>query len=331
MVVGHRVHVDADLGQVRAFVAAADQLHFGRAAAELFLTQQALSKRIQRLERLLGAPLFARTGRSVRLTGEGERLLPYARDLLTTAAAAERAVHALSPPLRIDVWGQVQAPLRIVRELSGDLAVALSMRRSSASSITALLRGELDLAFVAVPECDAFPMEELATEEIYREPMALLVNLAHPLADRELCTADDLRAAGVWWPDVSSTPEIDWYVHRLAEAYGAPVTIAGSNLGFPHVIQTLHADPGRATVMGADWPLDGQPGVRRIPLHPVPRFPWSMAWRRRDRNPRLAAFVLRLRRTARQRGWLESDPERDWLPAPLGTPTLSGGEVAAGS
>jgi len=52
--------MELDLGQVRAFVVTAEQLHFGRAAARLFLTQQALSKRIRQLERSLGEPLFVR-------------------------------------------------------------------------------------------------------------------------------------------------------------------------------------------------------------------------------------------------------------------------------
>src|SRR5437773_6718267 len=102
--------MELDLTQVRAFVVTAEQLHFGRAAARLFLTQQALSKRIQRLEHSLGEPLFVRGPRGVELTEADHRFLPHARALL---AAAESA-RPVSWPLRLDVWGQVQAPLRIV-------------------------------------------------------------------------------------------------------------------------------------------------------------------------------------------------------------------------
>ena len=73
--------MDLDLTQVRAFVAAAEQLHFGRAAAQLFLTQQALSKRISRLERALGEQLFVRSARGVELSDAGRRFLPHARQL----------------------------------------------------------------------------------------------------------------------------------------------------------------------------------------------------------------------------------------------------------
>jgi DNA-binding transcriptional LysR family regulator len=70
--------MELDLAQVRAFVEVAEQRHFGRAAAKLFLTQQALSKRIQRLERTVGQPLLARGPRGVEPTAAGQRFLPYA-------------------------------------------------------------------------------------------------------------------------------------------------------------------------------------------------------------------------------------------------------------
>ena len=97
--------MDLDLAQVRAFVAAAEDLHFGRAAGRLFLTQQALSKRIARLERELGVALFTRQARAVRLTEAGHRFLAPARRALAEADRAVEAARDPGRPLRIDVWG----------------------------------------------------------------------------------------------------------------------------------------------------------------------------------------------------------------------------------
>src|SRR5829696_3445092 len=90
--------MELDLGQVRAFVVTAEQLHFGRAAGRLYLTQQALSKRIRQLERSLGEPLFVRGTRGVELTGAGHRFLPHARQLLDAADAAAQAAQPASWP-----------------------------------------------------------------------------------------------------------------------------------------------------------------------------------------------------------------------------------------
>ncbi|MET9474826.1 LysR family transcriptional regulator, partial [Streptomyces sp. NPDC002922] len=78
-----------DLDTVRTFVAAADAGQFQEAAAELAVTQQAVSKRIAALERTLGVRLFTRTARGAELTIDGQAFLPHARELLRVA---ERAV-----------------------------------------------------------------------------------------------------------------------------------------------------------------------------------------------------------------------------------------------
>jgi DNA-binding transcriptional LysR family regulator len=86
--------MDLDLAQVRAFVELAEQLHFGRAGANLFLTQQALSKRIRRLEQALGQQLVVRARPGVWLTEAGSRFVPYARRLLALAETASLAIRA---------------------------------------------------------------------------------------------------------------------------------------------------------------------------------------------------------------------------------------------
>src|SRR6478735_7618276 len=89
----------------RQFIAVADELHFGRAALRLHMTQPPLTQAIANLERLLGVRLFERTKRSVELTPAGQALLPEARELvaraLTLPAMARAAAHGEVGRLRL--------------------------------------------------------------------------------------------------------------------------------------------------------------------------------------------------------------------------------------
>ncbi|MER7273055.1 LysR family transcriptional regulator [Dactylosporangium sp. NPDC000244] len=141
--------MDLDLAQVRAFVAAARYGSMSGAAVELFLSQQALSKRIRRLEERLG-PLLVRLPDGVRPTEAGRRFLPAAQRLLDAAdAALDAARGATAGPLRVDVWGHAHEPLRLVRRFTDrhpDAAVELSMRRHLVQALAAVRRRELDVA-----------------------------------------------------------------------------------------------------------------------------------------------------------------------------------------
>src|SRR5258708_33462965 len=111
-----------ELRNVRAFVAVADERHFGRAAASLNLTQRALSLRIQVLEKEFGLQLFQRNAREVRLTPAGDALLLHARALVLEEDRALREmkdhVAGNAGRLRIaylNVWN-VGLPTQIVAE-----------------------------------------------------------------------------------------------------------------------------------------------------------------------------------------------------------------------
>jgi DNA-binding transcriptional LysR family regulator len=314
--------VDFDLGQVRAFVAVADQLHFGRAAAQLYLSQQALSRRIQRLEHHLGEALFTRDGRAVELTEAGRRFLPHARELLAVATGAAAATRLVTRPLRVDVWGQIHAPLLMIRQLAEavpGLLVETSMRRGLPLALEALRRGEVDVAFGRVRDLGVSWPQSLRHRLVQLTPSAAVVGAAHPLAGRSSISPADLAAAGseLWVQDSGTSPEVHGYLRRFAEWFGLPMHRTGSNLGIEQVLGELAASGTGACLLPAYLELPPGAGVRLLPVTgPVARFPWSVIWRADDRNPALAAFLRQLSELSRDERWTRFDPDSDWLPEP---------------
>ncbi|HEY4419844.1 MAG TPA: LysR family transcriptional regulator [Pseudonocardia sp.] len=305
--------VDLDLAQVRAFVAAADVLNFSRAAAHLHLTQQALSKRVQRLEHALGGALFSRTGRSVELTDAGRRFLPEARRLLVLAESA--TARNSNPRLRVDVWGQLLAPLRLVgRVLDADdgLEVEPSMRRGLAASTAALLRGEVDAAFGRVHDLGTPWPRSLRHALVHLDALGVLVRADHPLAGESLRPAD-LGGTALWAPATRDAPEFSGYIRRFAESFGARVDATGTNLGIDQVIRQLGERADMMTLVPASIPVRAESGYRVVRLvDPVPRYPWSVVWRRDDADPVLARFLHCLLEVGRADR--PFDARREWLP-----------------
>src|SRR5438045_6485281 len=102
-----------DLRRLRYFVAVAEELNFGRAAALLGIAQPSLSRAIQRLEAQLGVLLLERTTRHVALTAAGQTLLQQARTVLTASAAETR---------RTQRAGRSDSTLRVAVKPSGTVA-----------------------------------------------------------------------------------------------------------------------------------------------------------------------------------------------------------------
>jgi DNA-binding transcriptional LysR family regulator len=125
---------------------------FGRAASSMLVSQPAVSERIARLERAVGAELFTRGARGVTLTTAGERLFPYARRALGLLDEAAEAVQSLddAPPLRIAVhvtFAHRAVPL--VLDAIGDLRRRIKVRDAHSDEIIAmLLDGVADIGFV---------------------------------------------------------------------------------------------------------------------------------------------------------------------------------------
>lgn len=309
--------MDLDVPQVRGFVAVAERLHFGRAAATLFVTQQALSKRIHRLEQTIGEPLFVRDKRGVELSAAGARFLPYARELIAAVDAASVAARSNSQPLHIDVWGHLQAPLRLVSRLTRelpDLPFEMSMRRSLGAAADALNRGEIDAAFGRIHDlADPWPAQ-LASRLVYLERDAIALPAGHRFADAAVIQTTELRGECLWMPAAATPPEVMGFCRRFAEHFGMELHTGGHNMGPDHVLDTLRSEPTMCTLVGSDWTVPANTGVRIVQLEPRPCFPWSLVWRDNDPHPHLPRLLTFVEKSSRDERWLAYDPDLDWLP-----------------
>lgn len=176
-----------ELRHLRYFVAVAEELHFGRAAARLGIAQPPLSQQIQRLEEMLDTPLFERTSRRVSLTEAGRTLLDGARRLLMQAddlaETARRTGRGETGALTVAFAASVMflsLPGIIRRFRARYPQVHLELREMpTAMQLAALRTGEIDVGFVRQPGRD----DSLHIETMMEEPLLIALNKRHPLAN----------------------------------------------------------------------------------------------------------------------------------------------------
>ncbi|WP_086851488.1 LysR family transcriptional regulator [Amycolatopsis kentuckyensis] len=310
--------MDLDLAQVRAFVVTAEQRHFGRAAQTLFLTQQALSKRIKKLEDALATPLFLRTPRSVELTADGERFLPHARELVKVADAAVAAMGAEDRPLRLDLVDHRLSPMFLLRRLAAHepgLRIDRVAGRGFANAIDPLLSGELDAAFGRVTGCGRPLPDELEHRPVRLEPLVALLAPEHPLAVQDVLRLEELRADGIWLPGLGGPAEWLSYLHELCGEFGVPIDDSGVSYDLRHTLEQTRYGKRRVTLAGADMELAPDLNLKVLPFEPSPLFPWSLVWRRGKAHPALRRLLAVAGRTSREEDWCAYDPEHAWLPS----------------
>ena len=175
-----------ELRHLRYFIAVAEELHFGRAAERLRITQPPLSFQIQSLERELGVQLFVR-GRRVQMTEAGRALLAKAREAIEAADAAARAAQQASQTIngRLRVGypatGVFELPplaLRTFQERFPNVGVG-TVVASTGAHLEALRAEQLDVAFVRLGVLDR---ETMQFRTLQSEPLLLAVPEDHALA-----------------------------------------------------------------------------------------------------------------------------------------------------
>ena len=204
---------------LRYFLALAEELHFGRAAQRLSISQPPLSLNIQQLEASVGAQLFTRNSRGVQLTAAGQAFVPAARALLAQAGAAMREAREVAQgqagELQIGFAGTLLycgLPQVLQRFQDGHPKLRLVMRElSSSEQLSELVRDRLDVGFVHTPRVPP------GFEQILVASQAMVACLPqkHALAKARSIALQDLQGQAL--VVVSRTVSPDYHERILSE------------------------------------------------------------------------------------------------------------------
>jgi DNA-binding transcriptional LysR family regulator len=299
--------MDLDLRLLSGFVAVAQEGNFSRAAEQLHLTQPALTRRVRRLEEIVGAPLLRRTTRQVALTPAGEALLEPARRALDAAhdalEAARRAAHGAGGGLRVGLsvsgnFDIAPAILTGFQALHPEVELLVT-RAATAENVRALARREADIAFVRSP----LPEDPsgIAHEVLFTEPLVAAVPEAHRLAARAAVPRD----AAAREPLVITPRPLGPGAYDLITGYlwpGDPDPdrhIADHRPDEEMMVQAVAAGHGIAVLFKSRADTLSVPAVCYRPLDPPLLGELSLAWRADDPNPRLRAFRAAARHAVR--------------------------------
>lgn len=291
-----------ELRQLRQFVAVAEELHFGRAAERLNMTQPPLSQSIQWLERELGVQLFERTKRSVRLTSVGKQWLVHAKRVLDEAhalpATASRLARGDLGRLRVAFVSTADysvLPAIISRFRDAYPHVEVSLREATSNlQIDALLADEVDVGMVIVPP-PASLHQTLSYHPILREPLVAAVPSRWIEEEREGFSAQRLDPAAFFSAPLilfprASAPAFHDLVSGYFAAHGTAFSVFQEAIQMQTIIGLVACGMGVALVPQSMTRLQ-RTGATYLALSgPVPEVETGLLWRSRDRNAALANF-----------------------------------------
>jgi DNA-binding transcriptional LysR family regulator len=280
-----------DLHQLRCFVAAAEELHFGRAAQQLDMMPSALGRHVRMLEDDLGTRLLTRTTRSVALTDDGAAFLKQAHELLGQAdrlAASFRArARARAATIRVGAIdsaaaGLLPALLHDIRSQLPDVGVRL-VEDKTIRLLPRLLSGRLDLALVRPPESADKRLEFLF---LFHETAVVAVSERHAFAARPSLTIADLVDEPLIVPERRSRPHSHDLTMKLFAEAGLRAHVVQIADEKQTIVNLVAAELGVAIVPRWTSRMAAR-GVRYVPLatSAINKLPLAAAWTRGTRDP----------------------------------------------
>jgi DNA-binding transcriptional LysR family regulator len=296
--------MNLELRQLRYFVTVAEELHFGRAAIRLHMTQPPLSQTIQALEATLGTPLFARNNRNVALTPAGTAMLPEARrillqmqalpDLAQRAAAGEIGRLSLAFVSTAD-YSVLPAFLREFRAAFPQVQIDLREATSDVQ-LEDLLQGRIDAGLLIPPISDKVKID-LDYKAVLSEPLIVAAPQGlKALRDKKTVSIADLREQPLIIFPRRIAPALHDAILACFHEAGLTPHIEQEAIQMQTIVGLVSAGMGIALVPQSVSNLQ-RPGVEyRALAGKPPVVETGLAWRRDNHSPVLRAFLELLRK-----------------------------------
>jgi DNA-binding transcriptional LysR family regulator len=286
-----------DVGQLKAFLAVAQELHFGRAAEQLHMAQPPLSRIIKQLETELGTRLLDRNTRSVKLTSTGQALIGPATEVLEALRRAEEAVRSADNGeaglVRIAFAGVSthQLVARLARQVKSNrprIQLELSSQNFAQPAMKKLVQGETD---IALGRWDVIPAE-VSSRVVMRDSLVIAMPDTHALAGARRLAMK--RLAGEAF--ISLTPfegaVLPDRLRRLAHANDFVADVVQLAPDTQTALALVSAEVGCHLTLASVAENATDPHVVFVPLEDsTADVDLRAAWRRDDTSPALKAVL----------------------------------------
>jgi DNA-binding transcriptional LysR family regulator len=290
-----------ELHHLRYLVAVAEERHFGRAAARLFISQPSLSYAIKSLERELGVRLLDRSPRGVTVTEAGRDVVAQARrtvraaDKVTSTAKDHR--HGQTGRLRIGFEATGAGELgTLARQRFTERfpAVRVELQRFDwGGEADALRRGDVDLAWVWLP-CDEI---DLHLEVVATEPRFVGVSDRHHLADRDAVSIDDLAGEPLMHTPLAPQFWVDWWAVN-PRPDGTAVAWGPSNHSVEECFEQVAAGDAACICPASMVAFYRRPDLAWIPITDIDPLQIALGRPRGHLSPTAEAFTHVVRELA---------------------------------
>ena len=280
------------LRQLEAFLAVAEELHFGRAAERLRVSAPWMSHTVRDLERALHAQLLIRTTRTVELTPAGELFAGLASQILAELSSAIRTVRGMSTP--------AQRTLKLLRTYhEREPTAVIETEEFDFTDPSAGLRDNLVNAAVVRPPLG---LPGLVSVELASERVVACLPEDHPLAARESLSVADVLPEPIIAAPVSPGPWRDYWI--LTEYRSGPAPVVGEASTLDAETHLISRGVGISITSEAVGTWYKRPGVTFVPILDLPPCSVSLAWWPQDTVlvAELAAVANEVRDTAARAG-----------------------------